>query len=425
MTASSGARATRRARDRPGAGGRRSVGLSAAEARRVALAAQGFARARPTGRVDRRHVRRLLGDIGLVQIDSVNVLVRSQELPLFARLGPHDRSLLPAMTDAAELFEYWAHEASHLPMTAYPLFRWRMDDAEGHAWKGVVRMQREHPGFIEQVLATVAERGPVVAGDLRTRTGPKGTWWDWDHGKLALEWLFWSGRLTARRRMSDFARVYDLADRVIPREVRSSPVPSRKEAHRELLMRAAAHHGVATAKDLADYHRLSLTECGPLLTELVEDGRLLEADVEGWGADRRSVAYLHPEATMPRRVDARALLSPFDPVVWERSRAERLFGFRYRIEIYTPQAKRVHGYYVLPFLLGDRLVGRVDLKADRARSVLVVQSAWHEPGCDTPEVVEELAAELAVMARWLGLARVEVTGRGDLGPALRRAVQGR
>ncbi len=394
--------------------------LSAASARRLALAAQGFARPRPSGRVDRRHVRRLLGDVGLIQIDSVNVLVRSQELPLFARLGPHDRSVLGAMTDDAELFEYWAHEASHLPVSLHPLLRWRMHGAEEHAWRGVVRLQQERPGLVEEVMEAVAERGPVAAGDLRTRTRPPGTWWNWDPTKLALEWLFWSGRLTPRRRASDFARLYDLPERVLPAAVLALPTPDRAEAHRHLLVRAARHHGVGTARDLADYFRLSLPECRPLLGDLVEDGLLLAARVEGWDEP----AYLDPGARIPRRVDARALLSPFDPVVWERSRAERIFGFRYRIEIYVPQARRVHGYYVLPFLLGDRLVGRVDLKADRVRGALVVQAAWHEPGSDTPEVVGALIDELRLMAAWLGLDRVEVTGRGDLGPMLQRALAG-
>jgi uncharacterized protein len=393
--------------------------LSAAAARRLALGAQGFARARPSGRVDRRHIRRLFGEIGLIQIDSVNVLVRSQELPLFARLGPHDRSLLPSMADDGELFEYWAHEASHLPLDVHPLMRWRMEGAEFDAWGGLVKLSKANPGFIDQVLATVRERGPVVAGDLRTRTGPKGSWWDWDHGKQALEWLFWSGQITARRRSSDFARLYDVPDRMLPAETIALPTPSREDAHAELLVRSARHHGVGTAKDLADYYRLNIRECAPIFAALVEEGRLVAVEVEGWNAP----AFMSPDAVVPRRVDARALLSPFDPVVWERARAERVFGFRYRIEIYVPQPKRVYGYYVLPFLLGDELVGRVDLKADRTRGVLMVQSAWHEPDCDTPEVVGELLDELRLMASWLDLDAVEVSGKGDLGPMLKRAAR--
>jgi uncharacterized protein len=390
--------------------------VSAAAARRMALAAQGFNRAKPTGRVDRRHVRRLFEELSLIQIDSVNVLVRSQELPLFARLGSHDRSLLPSMTDDGELFEAWAHEASHLPVALHPLLRWRTASAAEHVWPGIRELSKAQPTFVAKVLDTVRERGAVVAGDMKTRTGPKGSWWDWDHGKLALEWLFRSGQLAARRRANDFARVYDIPERMIPADVLAAPTPSRRDAHKELLVRSARSHGIGTAKDLIDYFRLNSPEATPLLAELVEEGRLLQVTVDGWSKP----AFAHPDAAKPRRVDTRALLSPFDPIVWERDRAERIFGFRYRIEIYVPQPKRVYGYYVLPFLLGDELVGRVDLKADRAAGSLLVQSAWHEPGHETPDVAEELAAELASMATWLGLDRVVVTGRGDLGPLLKR-----
>ena len=389
------------------------IELSTAQARRIALGAQGFGAAdkRPTGRVDRRHLRRVLDRIGLIQIDSVNVLVRSQELPLFARLGPHPRDLISKATAAGELFEYWVHEASHVPVEQHPLYRWAM--ADGRRWKAFDRMRREHPEYLTEVVRRVRDEGPLVAGDLKERSGPKGAWWDWDLGKLALETLFVSGELTATRRPNDFARVYDLPERVIPADVLDLPTPSADEAKKELLVLAARYHGVGTAADLADYHRISHTR--PLFAELVEEGRLVPAGVEGW----TQPAYLHPDAARPRRIDARALLSPFDPVVWFRDRALRLFDFDYRIEIYVPAPKRQYGYYVLPFLLGDRLVARVDLKADRKRGKLLVQSAFGEVGIDEADVAAELLAELRLMADWLGLDDgIEVVGRGDLAPAL-------
>jgi uncharacterized protein YcaQ len=386
--------------------------IGAPQARRMALAAQGFTDRRPTGRVDRRHLRKVLDRIGLVQIDSVNVLVRSQELPLFARLGPHQRSLLPDAADDGELFEYWVHEASHVPTQHHHLHRWRM--TSDHRWGAVRRLEERRPGFLDEVLELVRAEGPIVAGDLSQRVGPKGSWWDWDDGKIALEHLFHSGAVSARRRRNDFARTYDLTERMIPAEALARPAPAEPEARKELLVLAARHHGLGTVGDLADYHRQKVPPCRPLVAELVEEGRLLPADVEGWSQP----AYVHPDAVVPRRVDARALLSPFDSLVWNRDRTERVFDFHYRIEIYVPPAKRRFGYYVLPFLLGDKLVARVDLKADRARRVLLVQSAWVEPGADPTEVAAELRDELRLMADWLELEQIEIAGRGDLAPAL-------
>jgi uncharacterized protein YcaQ len=390
------------------------VTLSNAQAKRIALCAQGFADPRPTGRVDRRHLRRVLDRIGLLQIDSVNVLVRSQELPLFARLGPHPRSLIDDAIRDGELFEYWVHEASLVPISQYHLYRWRM--REPFPWPGFRRRVQQQGEYIEQVYQRVVDEGPLVASDLKARVGKKGTWWDHDDGKTALEALFYLGRITARRRPHDFARVYDLPERMIPVEALTQPVLSEHEARKELLVLAAKYHGIGTLQDLADYHRLMPTACKGPLAELVEEGRLLPATVREW--DRP--AYLHPAARLPRRIGARALLSPFDPVVWTRGRALRMFGFHYRIEIYTPIPKRQYGYYVLPFLLGDELVGRVDLKADRANRALLVQSAWAEPRVDAREVAAELIEELRLMAFWLELDRIEVTGRGDLGPRLQR-----
>ncbi len=385
-------------------------------ARRIALGAQGFTDPRPTGRVDRRHLRRMMSRVGLIQIDSVNVLVRSQELALFSRLGPHPRTLIDDAVRDRELFEYWVHEASLAPVELHPLLRWSM--TASHRWKGLARFRREHADFVEEVYARVRDEGPTTAAELRTRERPKGPWWDWDDGKAALECLFFEGRLTTAGRGPGFARVYDLTERVLPASVLDAPTPPEAEARKELLVLAARHHGVATLSDLADYHRQRNPPCRPLVRELVEEGRLVETTVDGW----RETAYLHPDAVTPRRVDARALLSPFDPVVWARDRAERLFGFRYRIEIYVPRGERRHGYYVLPFLLGDRLVARVDLKADRGAGRLLVLNAHAEPGVAEDEVAVELLAELRTMAGWLRLdAGVDVADRGDLAPALAAA----
>ena len=388
--------------------------LSASEARRLALGAQGMNDGRPTGRITRRHLHRVLDRVGLIQIDSVNVLVRSQELPLFARLGPHPRTLIDDAAARGELFEYGVHEASHVPTAHHHLHRWRMRTPQ--RWKPLSDLMEQRPSFVEDVYRFVADNGPIAAGDLQQRSGPKGSWWDWDDGKVALEALFHEGRVSARRRPNDFARMYDITERVIPADVLARPAVPELEARKELLVLAAGHHGVATVADLADYHRQKPAVCEPLVAELVEEGRLLPVAVEGW--DRP--AHVLPDVKVPRRVSARALLSPFDPIVWRRERAERLFGFHYRIEIYTPKAKRRYGYYVLPFLLGDELVGRVDLKADRAAGALMVQSAWGEPGIAEVEVADEMYQELELMAGWLGLERVELAGPGDLTPALAR-----
>jgi len=388
--------------------------LSIAEARRISLGAQGFGQARPRGRVDRRHLRRVLARIGLIQIDSVNVLVRSQELPLFARLGPHPRTLINDAVRDGELLEHLVHEASLFPSEHYHLYRWRMREPYPSPafWRAVHALG----DYVEEVYQRVVEEGPLLAADLRTRVGKRGGWWDQDDGRTALEALFYLGRIAARRRAQDFARLYDLPDRIIPAAALARPALAEHEARKELLTLAAGYHGVGTLTDLADYHRLTPTHCKRALAELVEEGRLLAVTVQGW----ERPAYMAPQARLPRRIGARALLSPFDPVVWNRARALRMFGFHYRIEIYTPAAKRRHGYYVLPFLLGDELVGRVDLKADRHNGALLVQSAWSEPGVNQRAAAGALLEELDLMASWLELERIEVSGRGGLGPALQR-----
>jgi uncharacterized protein YcaQ len=395
--------------------------LSAAAARRIALGAQGFADPRPRGRVDRRHGRRLFQHVGLVQIDSVNVLVRSQELPVFARLGPHPRDLLPDMLDDHELFEYWGHMASLIPVEHQPLFRWQMEAAlrGDRMWPGVARLARERPGYIAAVYEEVKERGPLRASELSDPgTKRKEPWWSWEDGKRALEYLFWTGQLSARR-LSNFERAYDLTERVLPGWVLALPTPTEAEGRRELLALAGRALGVATVSDLCDYYRLNIPKSKAALAELVEAGRLAPVEVEGWSRP----AYLDPQARRPRQISARTLLSPFDSLVWERDRTERLFGFRYRIEIYTPAAKRVYGYYVLPFLFGTELVARVDLKSDRKASALLVPAAWREPGVPGDEVAPELIVELRELADWLGLDRVVVGERGDLSAALARVAR--
>ena len=390
--------------------------LSLDEARRLALGAQGFAAPRPSGRVDRRHLRRALDHMGLIQIDSVNVLVRSQELPLFARLGPHPRTLIADATAAGELFEYWVHEASHVPTEHHHLHRWQM--ARDHKWGRFMQLEHRRPGYVDEVYRRVAAEGPIAAGDLEARVGKKGTWWDWDDGKVALEHLFWSGRISAWRRPTDFARMYDLPERVIPAEHLAAPTPSRVDAHRELVSLAISSLGVGTVKDVADYYRLKQDEVKPRLVELIDEGRVIPVAV----GDRRGAFYMDASAAVPKRIDARALVSMFDPIVWHRDRGRWLFDFDYSIEIYTPAAKRRFGYYVLPFLSGDRLVARVDLKADRANGTLLANGAFAESGVEHDRVAAEIADELRLMADWLELDRVKVGARGDLSRSLRRAL---
>ena len=379
--------------------------LSLAAARRIALAAQGFGFARPPA-VGWRQLAGNLGRLALHQIDSVNVLARAHYLPAFSRLGPYDTGLIDRAAWGRKrerrLFEYWAHEASLLPLALHPLLRWRMARAErGEAgWTYLRRFAGERRPEADALLRRIEAEGPMAASDFehgRSRSG----WWEWGTTKHALEYLFWSGRLTTATRRGSFERVYDISERVIPPAILALPTPDEAEAHRALIEISARALGVATAADLKDYFRLGPAETRAAIAELVEAGALLPVQVQSW----RQPAFLHAEARRPRRIRGQALLAPFDPLIWHRDRAERLFGFRYRIEIYTPAHKRVHGYYVLPFLLDEALVARVDLKADRQRGRLVARNV-HVESAAPPETRDRLAAELAAMAAWLGLGAV-------------------
>jgi uncharacterized protein YcaQ len=406
------------------------VDMSLRDARRVALAAQGFAVRRPAGRVDSRHFRRVLDQLATVQIDSVNVLTRSHELVFFARLGAYDRAALTRwLWSSREVFEYWGHEASLHPVRRQPLLRWRMTG--DHPWAGIRRSISQNPDMVEAALAEIRERGPVTISDLEVhRQAPRReqSWWGWGDGKRVVEGLFFAGAITATRR-NGLTRAYMAPERWIPADVLELPTPSGDDARRELLMIAARAHGLGTARDLADYYRINVPAGAKLLAGLAADGALDTVQVEGW----KQPAYLHPDAHVPRRrMRARALLSPFDSLIWERARTERLFGCEYRIEIYVPAPKRVYGYYVLPFLLDELLVARVDLKADRQAGVLRVRAAWAELDAEAAteggreRVAAELAGELAAMAAWLELSGgVDVEPRGDLAPALTVAVAAR
>jgi uncharacterized protein len=397
--------------------------LSADAARRTALGAQGFTDARPGGEVSRRHLRRVLDRVRLLQLDSVNVAVRAHYMPLFSRLGPYPMDLVDeaAWTHRARrprlLVEYWAHEASLLPVEDWPLFRWRMRAYEAKYAHRYSSLLKRAPGLFDDVLAAVKELGPIGAGALEDELGlahsrakkAPGGWWNRSDVKHACEWLFATGELTTGTRRS-FQRLYELPERVLPPEVLSAPPVSDEEAARRLMLGAAEAHGIGTEPDLRDYYRLPPERSKAALFDLVEQDLVEAVTVKGW----QHQAYRHVDARTPRRVQGRALLCPFDPLIWRRERTERIFDFHYRIEIYVPEPKRVYGYYVFPFLLDGELVGRVDLKTDRATGVLRARGVFAEPGVDLKRVAHELAAELRTMAEWLDLDTVTAGPNGNM-----------
>ncbi len=393
------------------------IELFAHEARQIALNAALLAAPRPPRRGPEAFDA-MLTRLGQVQIDSVNVLARAHYMPGFSRLGAHDA----AMVDAAAygprrtLFEYWGHAAALIRLDLQPALRWRMARARAGTSKPyLARFAVERRDFVDAALREIERRGPLSARELTAAGKSRGAWWGWSDGKLALEWLFYAGLVTTHSRRG-FERVYDLAERVFP-EVAALPTPPEDQAQRQLLMVAARALGVATAGDLRDYWRIGPQDAKSRLAELVESGELWPAHVENWPKP----AFVPPGTVAPHHPAAAALVSPFDPLLWERDRAERLFGFRYRIEIYTPAEKRTHGYYVLPFLMGDRVAARLDLKADRASGRLLVHAAHLEPGADRDATAPALAAELRELAQWLGLGDVKMARRGSLAAALRRA----
>jgi hypothetical protein len=403
--------------------------LTVAQARRIALAATGFADPRPTGAIDMRHLRRVLERVALFQIDSVNVLQRAHYLPLYSRLGPYPTSLLDRAAYgrsrstggangaptidlpqfSGRLFEYWGHVASYLPIELYPLMRWRMDST--HPWGAVNRIAREQPKLMSWIKDELAANGPMTAASLEAdvprRTGEWG--WNWSDAKIILEWLFFRGEVMVSSRNSGFARLYDVPERVLPPAILDAPKPDDDAAMRALVGLSARALGVANEIELRDYFRLPVAGFRTAVGELVDAGELIPVEIDG----SKGTSYLHRDARTPRRVSAATLISPFDPIVWHRNRTQRLFDFNYRIEIYVPAPKRIFGYYVLPFLLGDRIVARVDLKADRQAGVLQVPGAFVEPGAPA-HAAAALAMELRRLAGWLGLDAVETPARGDL-----------
>ncbi|MGT2479019.1 winged helix-turn-helix domain-containing protein (plasmid) [Methylobacterium oryzae CBMB20] len=386
--------------------------LSDLEARRIALMAQGFDSRRRPPAVGAAAMRREIGRLGLLQIDSVNVLVRAHYMPLFSRLGPYDRGALDTLAIAQSecFFEYWGHEASLLPIGLHPLLRWRMERARGGrgVWSRLEPFAGARRAEADALLTRIESGGPLAASDVSGPKASKGMW-NWSDAKHALEWLFWAGLVASTHRRGSFERVYDLPERVLPRATLARPTPDPVDARRELVARSAAALGVATANDLRDYYRLSPADARLPIEQLVEAGVLVPVHVRGW----QQQAYLHKDARPGRRHAGAALLSPFDSVVWHRQRTERLFGFRYRSEIYTPAHKREHGYYVLPFLMDGALVARVDLKADRRAGALIVLRAHREPSAPAA-TMERMLAELRLMASWLGLSDVVISSTAGL-----------
>jgi uncharacterized protein YcaQ len=357
-----------------------------------------------------------MGTIGLVQLDSVNVCIRTHYMPFYSRLGPYNRVALDRwLNESGEHFEYWAHAAAVLPVDRYPLWRWKMDETT--MWRRAEALLEAHPELLDDVRRQVDEAGPLTVRDLDAPNRRNEPWWGYGPGKIALEMLFASGDITALR-TSNFTRLYDTPERMITAPALHAPALSKDEAYRVLLLDAVGHLGIGTVPDIADYFRLNMPASAPVLERLAGSGEIVEVEVPGW----KGPVYLDPDAVRPRGIHGATLLSPFDPITWYRERAERLFGFEYRIEIYVPESQRVYGYYTMPFMLDGELVGRVDLKADRQRRILLVRSSWREEGTDRDRVTASLAAELETFAGWLGLDEITVGDKGNLAQYLRAAI---
>ena len=389
-------------------------------ARRVALGAQGFADATPSGVITKRHMQRAMKRMRVVQLDSIPVVIRTQYMPFHSRLGPYDPALLDRIAYKDDSwFEVWSHEASMLPVESEPLMRWTWDRArEGRTWKNLHEVSVREPGYVQSVLDEVREKGTITGGTLddpRPQTGDGSGWWHRSLGVMALDWLYRVGELGVRRQ-GNFEKVFAPIDSIIPEEIRSLPTPAADDAFSELLVQAVQALGVGTAKDIADYFRLSVREARPLLDNLVEDGRILPATVKGWAQP----AFADPDAKTPRSISGATVLSPFDPVVWFRERAERIWGFEYRIEIYVPAAKRKYGYYVLPVMVDGHIVARLDIKTDRTAGVLRVLSAHAEEGHNTMATASRVGEAVTDLARLVGVEQVEIVDKGDLAPLLRK-----
>ncbi len=411
--------------------------LSLSQARRITLRAQGLDRPRPVrgAAPTMRQLQQVVDRLGVLQIDSVNVLARAHLMPTFSRVGAYDPALLDRAAGRAprRLVETWAHQASYVPPWTYRLLGFRQRDYQRQAWGVIAEVPLKHSPVLEDVRAIIAERGPVTAREVQAgfeadHPTNRGEWgWNWSVAKRVLEFLFFTGEITSAGRNGAFERRYDLTSRVLPPAVLAAPEPSEQDAVRALTEIGARAHGIGTLRSIADYFRLTQDRVAPAVAELVEDGVLQEVTVDGWDQGR---VWRHRDADLPRRATGRALLNPFDPLVFERRRVEALFGLRYRIEIYVPEPQRVWGYYVLPFLLGEAMPALVDLKADRGTRTLRVHSAHRVAGTTTPDadVVGPLAAELGEVARWLGLEEIVVGDRegllrGDLAPGLAAEVR--
>lgn len=391
--------------------------LTKAQARRIALRAQGFGEIRPAGRVDVRHFRKAMGRMRILQLDSVNVCARSHFMPVFSRLGPYDRDALDRwLWCSGENYEYLAHEASITPVEVFPLLRHRRNRGR---WVRQEELESEAPGYLEAVRREVEDHGPVSIGELSDPGDRTGPWWGYSRGKMALDILAVLGEISIAYRNQSFVTYYDAPERVLPPEMVAEPEIPEAEATKEMLRLGARAHGVGTLADFADYFRIRMPKARPALAELVEAGELEEVSIEGYGVP----VYLHPEAVRPRSMDVSTFLTPFDPITWFRPRGEQLFDFEYKIEIYVPEAKRRYGYYSMPFLLGDELVGRVDLKADRQAGALRARGTFVEEGQDPVRVGRAMAEQLEVMAAWLQMGSIEVAERGNGAASVRRALR--